>query len=228
MQGRAGDGKNILRLSKTIQGKFDLKNVVINIVAGLGLLSFISMFCDFILLNYVNERFLVRQKKNTKSKSKEKRTLPGKKISRETIVSLIFTPTKGEAEEVRGDLWQISVWGRSQSIFSGSTRLPQWLIIWNRVADFRQHGIQLNRSDCLLSINSTPGGKFQLVDKYGSFSVFSPGSWRNPAVCCICKIGTRRPWSAWEMISEPVLDKRLFYKCWCNQKIMSWHFNQAH
>ena len=41
-------------------GKFDLKNVVINIVAGLGLLSFISMFCDFILLNYVNERFLVR------------------------------------------------------------------------------------------------------------------------------------------------------------------------
>ena len=45
----------------TCQGKFDLKNVVINIVAGLGLLSFISMFCDFILLNYVNERFLVRK-----------------------------------------------------------------------------------------------------------------------------------------------------------------------
>jgi len=44
-------------------GKFDLKNIVINIVAGLGLLSFISMFCDFILLNYVNERFLVKQKK---------------------------------------------------------------------------------------------------------------------------------------------------------------------
>ena len=43
------------------QGKFDLKNVVINIVAGLGLLSFISMFCDFILLNYVNERYLVRK-----------------------------------------------------------------------------------------------------------------------------------------------------------------------
>ena len=70
VQGRAGDCKNILRLSKTIQGKFDLKNVVINIVAGLGLLSFISMFCDFILLNYVNERFLVRQYKNTKSKKK--------------------------------------------------------------------------------------------------------------------------------------------------------------
>ena len=46
---------------KTFEGKFDLKNVVINIVAGLGLLSFISMFCDFILLNYVNERFLVRK-----------------------------------------------------------------------------------------------------------------------------------------------------------------------
>ena len=44
-----------------LQGKFDLKNVVINIVAGLGLLSFISMFCDFILLNYVNERYLVRK-----------------------------------------------------------------------------------------------------------------------------------------------------------------------
>ena len=80
VQGRAGDGKNILRLSKTIQGKFDLKNVVINIVAGLGLLSFISMFCDFILLNYVNERFLVRQKKNTKSKSKEKNHLRKKRL----------------------------------------------------------------------------------------------------------------------------------------------------
>ena len=48
-------------LKRLFEGKFDLKNVVINIVAGLGLLSFISMFCDFILLNYVNERFLVRK-----------------------------------------------------------------------------------------------------------------------------------------------------------------------
>ena len=40
-------------------GKFDLKNTVINIVAGLGLLSFITMFCDFVLLNYVKERKIV-------------------------------------------------------------------------------------------------------------------------------------------------------------------------
>ena len=40
-------------------GKFDLKNTVINIVAGLGLLSFITMFCDFILLHYVDERQIV-------------------------------------------------------------------------------------------------------------------------------------------------------------------------
>ena len=43
-----------------LSGKFDLKNTVINIVAGLGLLSFITMFCDFILLNYVSERKIVR------------------------------------------------------------------------------------------------------------------------------------------------------------------------
>ena len=41
-------------------GKFDLKNTVIKIVAGLGLISFITMFCDFILLNYVPERRIVR------------------------------------------------------------------------------------------------------------------------------------------------------------------------
>ena len=45
---------------KKYTGKFDLKNTVINIVAGLGLLSFITMFCDFILLNYVSERKIVR------------------------------------------------------------------------------------------------------------------------------------------------------------------------
>jgi len=44
-------------------GKFDLKNTVINIVAGLGLLSFITMFCDFILLNYVSERKIIKEKK---------------------------------------------------------------------------------------------------------------------------------------------------------------------
>ena len=44
---------------KESAGKFDLKNTVINIVAGLGLLSFITMFCDFILLNYVSERSIV-------------------------------------------------------------------------------------------------------------------------------------------------------------------------
>ena len=40
-------------------GKFSLKNTVINVVAGLGLISFITMFCDFILLNYVSERKVV-------------------------------------------------------------------------------------------------------------------------------------------------------------------------
>ena len=41
-------------------GKFHLKNTVINIVAGLGLISFITMFCDFIILNYVSERKVLR------------------------------------------------------------------------------------------------------------------------------------------------------------------------
>ena len=36
-----------------------MKNTVINIVAGLGLISFITMFCDFIMLNYVSERKIV-------------------------------------------------------------------------------------------------------------------------------------------------------------------------
>ena len=45
----------------------------------------------------------------------------------------------------------------------------------------------------------------------------APGEIR---LCVVCKIGTRRPWSAWEIISEPVMDKRLLYTfwCWCNQK----------
>ena len=42
-----------------ISGKFSLKDTVINIVAGLGLISFITMFCDFIMLNYVSERKIV-------------------------------------------------------------------------------------------------------------------------------------------------------------------------
>ena len=36
-----------------------MKDTVINIVAGLGLISFITMFCDFIMLNYVSERKIV-------------------------------------------------------------------------------------------------------------------------------------------------------------------------
>jgi len=46
-----------------IAGKFSLKNTVINVVAGLGLISFITMFCDFILLNYVSERKVIKEKK---------------------------------------------------------------------------------------------------------------------------------------------------------------------
>ena len=56
--------KDLVKMCHCIKeylGKFDLKNTVINIVAGLGLLSFITMFCDFILLNYVSERKIVRQ-----------------------------------------------------------------------------------------------------------------------------------------------------------------------
>ena len=62
MQGRAGKDDVVCFLSnksKILVGKFDLKNTVINIVAGLGLLSFITMLCDFVLLNYVSERKIV-------------------------------------------------------------------------------------------------------------------------------------------------------------------------
>ena len=60
VQGRAGK-LNCLSSNNyfSISGKFDLKNTVINIVAGLGLLSFITMFCDFVLLNYVEDRKIV-------------------------------------------------------------------------------------------------------------------------------------------------------------------------
>ncbi len=37
-------------------GKFDLKNTVIVLVTGLGLIGLSTMFCDFVLLNYSPER----------------------------------------------------------------------------------------------------------------------------------------------------------------------------
>ena len=40
--------------------KFDLKNTVIVLVTGLGLLGLSTMFCDFILLNYSTDRRRVR------------------------------------------------------------------------------------------------------------------------------------------------------------------------
>ena len=39
--------------------KFDLKNTVIVLVTGLGLLGLSTMFCDFILLNYSTDRRIV-------------------------------------------------------------------------------------------------------------------------------------------------------------------------
>ena len=51
---------NICENYTPLSGKFDLKNTVISIVAGSGIISFITMFCDFILLNYVSERKVVR------------------------------------------------------------------------------------------------------------------------------------------------------------------------
>ena len=39
--------------------KFDLKNTVIVLVTGLGLLGLSTMFCDFILLNYSTDRSIV-------------------------------------------------------------------------------------------------------------------------------------------------------------------------
>ncbi len=42
--------------------KFDLKNTVIVLVTGLGLLGLSTMFCDFILLNYSNDRRRVSRK----------------------------------------------------------------------------------------------------------------------------------------------------------------------
>ena len=42
--------------------KFDLKNTVIVLVTGLGLLGLSTMFCDFVLLNYSADRKKVREK----------------------------------------------------------------------------------------------------------------------------------------------------------------------
>ena len=40
-------------------GKFSLKNTVMAIFAGLGLLTFVTMVCDLILLNYISEKQVV-------------------------------------------------------------------------------------------------------------------------------------------------------------------------
>ena len=49
-------GLKFLLLIDGRAGKFDLKNTVIVIVTGLGLLGLSTMFCDFVLLNYSPER----------------------------------------------------------------------------------------------------------------------------------------------------------------------------
>ena len=103
-----------------IQGKFDLKNVVINIVAGLGLLSFISMFCDFILLNYVNERFLVRKYIYSEVFHVNCRSVT------------CFNFFLGETEEVWGGQWRtlFREWfWRSESLLNQSTRILHQLIL---------------------------------------------------------------------------------------------------
>ena len=141
-------------------------------------------------------------------------------------MSLIFTPTKGEAEEVRGDLWQISVWGRSQSIFSGSSRLPQWLIIWNRVADFRQHGIQLNLSDCPLSINSTLNTRRELSTggQVWLLLCFLAGLLEKSSCMMFVRKGhgDHDQLEIW-LVSQSWTKDSFSYTCWCwcNQKIIS-------
>ena len=42
-------------------GKFSLKNTVTAIFAGLGLLTFVTMVCDLILLNYTSEKLEVAE-----------------------------------------------------------------------------------------------------------------------------------------------------------------------
>ena len=65
-------------------GKFSLKNTVINVVAGLGLISFITIVCDFILLNYLSERYIVSH------------------FAFKFITYFPLIPWKGEKEEVWG------------------------------------------------------------------------------------------------------------------------------
>ena len=49
-------GLKFLLIVEGRAGKFDLKNTVIVLVTGLGLLGLSTMFCDFVLLNYSSER----------------------------------------------------------------------------------------------------------------------------------------------------------------------------
>ena len=53
-------GLKFLLIVEGRAGKFDLKNTVIVLVTGLGLLGLSTMFCDFVLLNYSPERKKVK------------------------------------------------------------------------------------------------------------------------------------------------------------------------
>ena len=46
----------------SFSGKFSLKNTVTAIFAGLGLLTFVTMVCDLILLNYTSEKLEVAER----------------------------------------------------------------------------------------------------------------------------------------------------------------------
>ena len=59
---------------------------MINIVAGLGLLSFITIFCDFILLNYVSERNIVSELSFV--------------ISNQVVISSLYEKVKNKKFEV--------------------------------------------------------------------------------------------------------------------------------
>jgi len=93
-------------------GKFDLKNTVINIVAGLGLISFITMFCDFILLNYVSDRKIIAEKKYEvldkhgvlsgllSIVSVANNTANNQHQSRETLDSCYLEPSSSDTERI--------------------------------------------------------------------------------------------------------------------------------
>ena len=59
---------------------------MINVVAGLGLLSFITIFCDFILLNYVSERNIVSELSFV--------------ISNQVVISSLYEKVKNKKFEV--------------------------------------------------------------------------------------------------------------------------------